>query len=211
MKSINFTEKELDFLREQYQDELESTLEYVEQIYEILKKLGPPSAVSFIETSETEPKEVKRRGRKPKVKVPVLKEPKKRGPKPRVKTAEPKVPKKRGRPFKVAAVPAVEPSPVAEAKQPKKKGRKPATAAVAKSEPPKAPVKVAKEVKKIVPKKSTSRRKRRWRGITLAPMSKPIKLKEPVEEYFEEPVPEGKSNVAPVIEPMTTPVGEPKE
>jgi hypothetical protein len=206
MKSISFTEKELDFLREQYQDELESTLEYVEQIYEILKKLGPPSAVSITDTADTELKEVKRRGRKPKVKVPVIKEPRKRGPKPRVKTIEPKVPKKRGRPFKVAAVAAVEPSPVAEAVQPKKKRGKPATAAVAKSEPKKVAVKVTNEVKKIVPKKSTSRRKRKWRGITLVPMSKPIKLKEPVEEIYEEAVPEGETTISPVIEPTTPPV-----
>ena len=57
-----------------------------------------------------EPKEPKKRGRKPKVKEP--KEPKKRGRKPKVK--EPKEPKKRGRP-------KIEKPP----KEPKKRGRKP--------------------------------------------------------------------------------------
>ncbi len=83
MKAINFSEKELGFLREQYQAELESSKEYVEQIIGLLNKLG----VKAKNTTEEpiEPRQYKKRGRKPKVKVAESKAaPKKRGRKPKV-------------------------------------------------------------------------------------------------------------------------------
>jgi hypothetical protein len=186
MKAINFTEKELDFLRKQYQDELESARKYAFQISEILKKLGTESPLIIEESGEQEPKVIKRRGRKPKVKTAIAREPKKRGRKPKAVAAEPKVPKKRGRPFKVAVLPAVTTSPETAAKEPK-------------------PILslAAKEVKKIITKKKTSRRSRKWKGGRLTPMSKPIQLKEPKEEPVEE--------TASAIEPVVTPVNEPKE
>ena len=211
MKSINFTEKELEFLRKQYQDELESAQQYVNQVSEILEKLGAPSTEIIKESAEQEPKVAKRRGRKPKVKIIETKEPKKRGPKPKPVMVEPKVPKKRGRPFKAVVVPAVSTSSVTPVKEPKKRGRKPRITSVTKSESKILPTPAVKEEKKIVAKKSTSKRKRKWRGIVLTPMSKPFKLKEPKEEPVEEPDSDIESTVPPATEAIISPIEEPKE
>jgi len=233
MKSISFTEKEFDFLRSQYQNELESAQEYVDQIKEILKKVGAPSKTPIEEPIEQEPKVVRRRGRKPKAKKVEAKIPKRRGRKPKAVVSEPTVPKKMGRPFKVAIVPTVETTPITVAKrgrrpriatvptvvaslieaksvkrgrkpktvvptteskerqkrgrkpkisvpksEPKKRGRKPRVSAVPTSQPKSVPTPSPKEEKKIVKKKSPYRGKRKWRrGVSLAPMSKPIQFK----------------------------------
>jgi len=201
MKEINFTEKELDFLRTQYQDELESARKYIDQISGILKKLESSLTLKGEEPVEQGPGEVKRRGRKPKEKTLITKEPKKRGRKPRAETVEPKIPKKRGRPFKSATIPAIDTSPATTIKEPKKRGRKPRV--IVTSEPKPLPVPAAKDVKKIITKKKTSRRTRKWKGVRLTPMNKPIRLKEPKEEPVEETVS--------VNEPVIVVTGEPTE
>ncbi|MBK7175270.1 MAG: hypothetical protein IPH84_19090 [Bacteroidales bacterium] len=50
MKAIKFSEKELELLKEQYREELASAQNYVEQIREILKKLGstPKSQKNYL-------------------------------------------------------------------------------------------------------------------------------------------------------------------
>jgi len=193
MKSINFTEKELEFIRQQYQVELEEAETYVENIKNILNKIGVPSTAAMKEPIEQEPKVIKRRGRQPKAKDVEPKVPKKRGRKPKAVIAEPKVPKKRGRPFKVAPVPTSEP---------KKRGRKPRVSAEPTSQPKPVPTAEPKVEKKIVKKKSPIRRRRsNWGGVRLTPMSKPIRLKEPKEEPEEE--------TEPVIEPIVVPTEEP--
>ena len=64
MKSIEFTDQELDFLRKQYLMELEEAENYVESLRNILKKLGNPKRGKIIEPVEKQPK---KRGRKPKL------------------------------------------------------------------------------------------------------------------------------------------------
>ncbi len=61
MKSIKFSEKELGFIRQQYQVELEEAEEYVENLKVILKKIGAPEAITATESIGKEPS---RRGRK---------------------------------------------------------------------------------------------------------------------------------------------------
>ena len=103
MKAITFTEKQIEFLREQYQDELAQAKEYVNQIIGLLNKLGVRE-----KSVKEEPVEIK-----------VYK---KHGPKPKVKVVEPKAePKKRGRKPKVA-LPTLE--IVSEHKPEKKEGKK---------------------------------------------------------------------------------------
>lgn len=221
MKSINFTEKELEFLQQQYSSELANAEQYVDQVKEILKKLGSPPKQTREETTEQEPKAGKRRGRKPKAVVIEPNVPKKRGRKPKTIIIETKVAKKRGRPFKIVT-PTVGSAIETASKEPKKRGRKP-KAVVPKGEPKKRgrkpkssvplseskpiPAPAIKEEKKIVRKKSPYRRTYKWRGIRLAPMSKPIKLKEPEEEPVDETTPV----VEPIEETNIPPTEETKE
>jgi len=64
MKTIKFSEKELGFIRQQYQVELEEAEEYVENLKNILKKIGTPEP---FQPTEPITKETVRRSRKPKV------------------------------------------------------------------------------------------------------------------------------------------------
>lgn len=64
MKSIEFTDQELDFLRDQYQMELEEAENYVKSIKSVLVKLGNPKPK---EVSGPIEKILKKRGRKPKI------------------------------------------------------------------------------------------------------------------------------------------------
>jgi len=64
MKTIKFTDKEIDFLRDQYEMELEEAENYIESIKNILDKLGSPEPKKVIKPIE---KSTKKRGRKPKV------------------------------------------------------------------------------------------------------------------------------------------------
>ncbi len=175
-----------------------------------------------------EPKVPKKRGRKPKAvvvesQVPkkagrpksvptdgntpliVANEPKRRGRKKKEVVAEPKVTKKRGRPFKVASVPTSETLPIAAAKR----GRKPRIAVVATSESEPEPT--PKEENKIFKKRSPYRKTRKWRGVRLTPLSKPIILKEHKEEPVDEIIPLVETAVPPVQEINIPPTEEPKE
>ena len=64
MKTIKFTDKEIDFLRDQYEMELEEAEKYIESTMNILEKLGSTVSKKVIEPIE---KSAKKRGRKPKV------------------------------------------------------------------------------------------------------------------------------------------------
>jgi len=81
MKSIEFTDQELDFLRDQYLMELEEAENYVKSIKSVLVKLGNPKPKKVAEPVEKQPK---KRGRKPKlIKEEVLAKPIKKARKPR--------------------------------------------------------------------------------------------------------------------------------
>ncbi len=157
MKTIKLSDEEFQLLREQYTDEHAKAVEYVNQIKDILKKLGVTIKPAKVVLLERELKIGKKRGRKPKAKVEV-KEPKKRGRKPKkvetapVTTAKPiiKKAKKRGRP-KRAGVPTAKPKPT-----PVKKIQK-----VVKKPTPKAVVKPAPEQKPVLVKKVASKKKKR--------------------------------------------------
>jgi hypothetical protein len=78
MKTIKFTAKELDFVRNQYQVELEEAEKYIKNLKKIINKLGPPSKDPILDIIEKKPG---KRGRKAKVKnEKVLSLPKKRKP-----------------------------------------------------------------------------------------------------------------------------------
>ena len=101
MKTINFSDQELESMLMMYYDELAEANHYVEQIEEIIKKLsGKPAIEKMV---EKQPKQVKR-GRKPSVKSAEVKEPKKRGRKPNAKPSVEKKPQ----PKSTATVESVE-------------------------------------------------------------------------------------------------------
>jgi hypothetical protein len=84
MKSIKFSNEELNLLQKQYREELHKAEKYVEQVKEILKKLGAINESAITEGEISKPK----RGRKKKTEIQspvVIKEKKKRGRKPRMK------------------------------------------------------------------------------------------------------------------------------
>jgi hypothetical protein len=81
MKSIKFNDQELEFIRDQYQMELEEAEKYVESLRTIIKKLGSPIPKKIAEPVEKIPK---KRDRKPKlIKEEVLVKPIKKKRKPR--------------------------------------------------------------------------------------------------------------------------------
>lgn len=84
MKPIKFSEKQIELLREQYTDELSSAEEYVEQIKEILNKLGVSTKGGIAVSVEKETKKDKKKELKHKNKISEITEPKKRGRKPKV-------------------------------------------------------------------------------------------------------------------------------
>jgi hypothetical protein len=211
MKTIKFSETEIDLLKQIYSEELELAENYVRQIKEVLKKLGVVSEPSPEKPGEKEAKPGKKRGRKPKVSaVPAIIESLIAAKQPR-KLKEKKVaePKKRGR---KKSVPAVEPAPAAIATPvrkdkkikalPKPKKEKAVKAKIEKNPAvkriikPKAVVKpepVAnsvpaetkeapkKKIKKVAKKKPTRKRKAGGK-VTLTRLGKPIPKKEPVPE-----------------------------
>lgn len=82
MKTLTFTDHELESMINMYFHELEEAHAYIAQIEEILTKLGALPAKK--EVVEKEPKVGKKRGRKPSLKVVEKGEPKKRGRKPKI-------------------------------------------------------------------------------------------------------------------------------
>lgn len=170
MKAIKFSDTELDFIRQQYQVELEEAETYVENLKNILNKIG--NTAKGIETFEITEK--KRRGRKPKIQIkPTVKVVKKRGPKPKIQKEEaiitgvnkgrkPRSDKGKKRLNNVKPI-----KPVKMNIQPKK---------------PILPPTESQTDKMFVAKKKVKRRRNyKPQGVFLTPMSKPIKLKE-VEE-----------------------------
>jgi len=225
MKAIKFSEKELEFLREQYQDELSQAKEYVNQILEILKKLGVRE--KSVKEEPVEIKVYKKRGPKPKVKTVESKvEPKKRGRKPKITiptleiVPESKPEKNEGK-KKVSKAKVgrkkkltenVVPTPVKEVKvAPKKDVKKVAKKKPEKKSPVKiettpktAPVKEVKEVskKKVkkAPKTKSLEKKRIDEMAKSAKLTKPIAKKETVVEP-----------VTSIVEPIIPTVEETKE
>jgi len=195
MKTISFSNQQVEFLIEQYESELVLAKEYVDQIVEILNKLGVNTKASKENTVEKEPRQYKKRGRKPVVKV-----------------AEPKIPAKRGRKPKVALPTLIEAAPVPapkpeknakitkKVKVAKKAIKKPAIVKkesakgaaaikpISNPEPSPAP---KKEVKKVAKKKSAPKKK--------VVAKKAAKKQAPVAE------------TSPVVETLTTPAEAPKE
>jgi hypothetical protein len=215
MKTIKFSDEEITFLRQQYTDELAQAEKYIDQIKDVLKKLGTPARVSKEVLMEKEPKVAKRRG-----------------PKPKVKAIEAKVPKKRGRPKRVVVPTTAEAATVTVAKPVKKEvkkkvGPKPkkkiATKAKVKIEkkviskpapnkkaeekaevvPTTLPTSNPKEIKKVV--KKWSNKKRRPKRISLVNLRRPLPKKEP------EVKPEPESEPVPMVEPIVTTTEKPKE
>ena len=182
MKSITFSEKELDFLRKQYQVELEEAEEYVKNIRNILDKVGSSENMAVPEPKVQEPK---KRGRKPKVVIekvsqPVEKIRKKPGRKPKVKIEEPvKEIKKRGRKPTIKKEEPV----ITEEKKVKKtrsdKGKKRLKKVL---EKPVQPPTESETDKMFLSKKKVVKKKRNRRhGVVLTPMSKSFRIKEPEE------------------------------
>ncbi len=173
MKAIKFSDKELEFLKEQYMEELANAEMYIVQIKDILKKLGASTTSFKEETMKSEPKEPKRRGRKPKAKQAEPAEKKKRGRKPRV--SQPPAKEK----AIVAAVAPVEvkkksdfvsaPLKKVAAKQAKKAEEKPVKK-IEKKPVAKTPVASAKKPKG----KKASKRGRPKGTVTLVRLSKPL-------------------------------------
>lgn len=222
MKAIKFSEKELEFLREQYQDELSQAKEYVNQILEILKKLGvreksvkeEPVEIKVYKKRGPKPKvkvvePQKKRGRKPKVALPILEilpEPK---PEKKVKTGKKTV--KKVAPKKKSTEEVV-PPPVKEVKvAPKKDLKKVAKKKPVKKSPLKvetapktAPVKEVKEApkKKVkkAPKTKSPEKKRIEEMVKSAKLTKPVSK----EKTMVEPV-------TPTVEPIVPTVEETKE
>jgi hypothetical protein len=183
MKTINFSEEEISFLRHQYIEELNQAEQYVDQIKNVLKKLGGSAKTSKRETISEEPKIGKKRGPKPKVKAVEITTLRKRGRKPKVEIIETKTSKKRGRPKKILVTQEV-------IALPKKRGRKPKSSfntiesipsIVNESFATKMIIgntnaNPAKKEEKIRKKKSN--RKYRTRGrVNLVSLRKPLKLK----------------------------------
>ena len=96
MKTIKFTDQELESMIEMYTAEMEEAKLYISKIQEILKKLGGKPAAEVV--VEQEPK--KKRGRKPSVKAVEVKERKKPGRKPKAVVPEVKTVAKDVKPAK---------------------------------------------------------------------------------------------------------------
>jgi hypothetical protein len=184
MKSIKLSDSELTFIREHYEAELDFAQNYIVQVKEVLAKLGVSKRSLVDLSSEKEVKVGKKRGRKPGKKVVVDKPAqKKRGRKPKALPIElkpvpgtlvSKIDKKETKS-------ALKLKEKAKAK-PKSKPEKKVVEKKKKVQPAKQEIKaeLKKEVKKSFKKKGAKRRNRG--NVFLAPLSKPLKKKEPVVE-----------------------------
>jgi hypothetical protein len=152
MKTIKFSEKELGFIRQQYQVELEEAEEYVENLKNILKKIGNAEASASSEEVASEPK---RRGRKPKAKLEVA----------AVEPAEKKRKPRRDKGVKRAKRAKNVPSII------KEKAMNETTTTPASAE---GSEKSEETDKTASPKKKVKRHPKRRRGVFLTPMRKPL-------------------------------------
>jgi hypothetical protein len=179
MRSIKFSDSDLNFLRLHYEEELKAARDYIVRVEEILKKLGASEKPSINVLPEKEVKVAKKRGRKPGKKLSVdtpVKEKKKPGRKPKA--------------FLVSTEVKAEPEPKApeskkEAKMPVKRAlkTKQSKPIVEKKEPagkPEKSIPAANETK--IPIKNRNKKPRPRKGVFLTPLSKPLKKKEPVDE-----------------------------
>jgi hypothetical protein len=165
MKTITFTEQELEFLRDQYQFELEEAENYVESIKSILLKFGVTKPVDS-PVNATAEKNGGKRGRKPAaVKDKAVATPGEKGKKER-KTRADKGKKRNKRNSKVARAETI---------------AKVVNSLVQATTKPAEPVK-AEPVKNVVPKKKTKNRPKRKKGITLTNLKKALPKKEVVEK-----------------------------
>jgi hypothetical protein len=159
MKSIKFTDDELDFLRTQYQLELVEAEKYVQEVKNLLEKLGVPTTED--ETPAKRKPGRKRKQAQPIEEVPVTKV--KRGRKP--KSESPEILKE----IKVKATKVGRKKPLKKVKTP-----------VADTQTPKLVNEQAKRElpNKDKPKKKTVRKSYKRRGIVLKNLSKPLPKKE---------------------------------
>lgn len=151
MKTIKFSEKELGFIRQQYQVELEEAEEYVENLKNILKKIGAPEPFTPAEPVAKEPA---RRGRKPKVQkelTPPVAEPVEKKRKPRRDKGMKRVKKNK---------PGI-----------KEKSMNDTTPAYAPQEETPQPDNTEM---KVLPKKKGRKYTRKRRGVYLTPLRKPL-------------------------------------
>jgi len=152
MKSIKFTDDELDFVRQQYQAQLEEAQKYVQNLKNIIKKIGSPKSAETVEIPEK-----KRRGRKPKIQKEESLAPGlvKKGRKPRTDKG-----KKRGIPAKSIKV-----------EKTTKETPLPST-------PSKVEAKAVQPPKPLVPKKKVKKYPKKRKGVFLTKLSKPLPQKE---------------------------------
>src|ERR1039457_3320005 len=149
MKTIKFSEKELGFIRQQYQVELEEAEEYVENLKNILKKISSPEASA---PDEAIVKERKRPGRKPKVKnviTPAESAPVEKKRKPRADKGVKRA--KRAKPVT------------------QEKSTNDTTPVVSSTEG----LEKAEDAGNVLPKKKSKKNPKRRRGVFLTPMRKP--------------------------------------
>ena len=143
MKTISFSNQQVEFLIEQYESELVLAKEYLNQIVEILNKLGVNAKAPKENKVEKEPRQYNKKGRKPLEKV-----------------AEPKAPpKKRGRKPKIAVPVPIEAAPVPAPKPEKKSKTKKA--------------KKAKVAKKAVAKPAVVKKESAKGAAVVKPISNP--------------------------------------
>jgi len=224
MKTISFSNQQVEFLIEQYESELVVAKEYVEQIVEILNKLGVNAKTAKENAVEKEPRQYKKMGRKPKVNVAEPKAPpKKRGRKPAIapileETAPVPAPKPEKKTKKTKKV-KVAKKAIKELAIVKKESAKGATAIkpISNPEPSPAPKKVTKKVAKKVTKKEV--KKPSVEKQRLEEMAASLKLSKPVTKKAKakkvtKPQPKKQAIVtepAPIVETIAAPAEVPKE
>ncbi|MEI6681154.1 MAG: hypothetical protein WCO44_00925 [Bacteroidota bacterium] len=185
MKPIIFTKEELEHMRGYYQLELAEAEKEIIRIKDILSKLGTSNTVI---TELTIDKVPGKRGRKAKAvsDVPVLKVPGKRGRKPKLKpeatvAAEPK---KRGPKPKVKDEAVVKKVRKQRSDKGGIRGKHKSTLLLENLEPSTPFVSMIDPVKDkpAIPKKAKKKKQFKKRGITLAPMGKPLPKRAPEPE-----------------------------
>jgi hypothetical protein len=192
MKTIKFSDSEIDLLTQLYLDELDMAENYVNQIKAVLKKLDVPIKPVNEEPIEQELRLFKRREIKPDVKTAEKAEPKKRGRKPRSVPTPESAPLTTPEPVKKEEKVKAEPKPKKAVKAKVKAEKKPVAKRTPKPKPEevKAPATVEsvvtslltkapkKKEAKVAKKKPTQRRRKKGK-VKIAKLSKPITKKSP--------------------------------